>query len=166
MGKYYAGYQLHQVIGKGVGPSKVIWMGDFSRRVFWLDYGSEALRGDPYINSGPSLAGAIRYVPKAPIEPEDHIPEILAIFAPQLFITKAKYDKISTELIKSKKGKIPNNMLDLDTSGTPKALNDLIFAVEDIISIKLISSTLSQANFNSTDGKKWVFYCFRLDQKV
>ena len=35
------------------------------------------------------------------LEPEDHIPEILAMFAPQLFLTRAKYDKISAEMKKS-----------------------------------------------------------------
>ena len=36
MGKYYTGYQLFQVLDNGVGPSKIIWQWDGSRRVFIL----------------------------------------------------------------------------------------------------------------------------------
>ena len=68
MGKYYAGYQLFQVLEAGVGPSKIIWQWDGSRRVFYLDYGSESLRGETYINSGPSLGEYTKFIPNRPLE--------------------------------------------------------------------------------------------------
>jgi len=167
MGKFYAGYQLLQVLEDGVGPSKNIWQFDGSRRVFFLDYGSESMRGHVYLNSGPSLAGYTRYVPNAPIEPEDHIPEILAIFAPQLFISKTKYEKLTSQLIKLDSGdkKSTPSLLDLDVHKTPGILNDFIHEIEEKIELKMLSSVLSQAEFRSNDGKKWVMYCTIFNQR-
>ena len=167
MGKYYAGYQLFQILDDGVGPSKIIWQWDGSRRVFYLDYGSESLRGETYINSGPSLGEYTKFIPNRPLEPEDHIPEILAMFAPQLFLTRAKYDKISAEMKKilSKDKNSASNMFDFDLNKTPGVLNEFIHEIDDEIKYTILSSVLSQARFKSNDGKKWILYCTRLDQK-
>ena len=167
MGKFYAGYQLLQVLEDGVGPSKNIWQFDGSRRVFFLDYGSQSMRGQVYVNSGPSLGGFTRYIPNSPIEPEDHIPEILGIFAPQLFIPKSKYEKITSELIKLVSGdeKSTTSLLDLDVHKTPRMLNEFIHEIEEKIELKILSSVLSQAEFRSTDGKKWIVYCTIFHQK-
>ena len=167
MGKFYATYQLFEVVSQGVGPSKMIWMFDGSRRVFHLDYGSESLRKTVYLNSGPSLAGVTSFIPTAPLEPEDHIPEILAMFAPQLFLSKAKYKKLSDALSKPD-GKYFHSMdlrVDFDYSGKPKSIDEFILEVEESIELTLLSSSISQAKFKSPDGKKWIMYCMKLDQK-
>ena len=167
MGKYYAGYQLFEVLDDGVGPSKIIWQWDGSRRVLYLDYGSESLRGETYINSGPSLGGYTKFIPNKPLDPEDHIPEILAMFAPQLFLAKTKYDKISSEMkkISSKDKNSASNMFDFDLNKSPKVLDEFIQEIEQKIELKILSSILSQARFKSNDGKKWILYCTRFDQK-
>ena len=167
MGKFYASYQLFEVVSEGVGPSKMIWMFDGNTRVFYLDYGAESLRRDVYLNSGPSLAGITSFTPTGPLEPEDHIPEILAMFAPQLFISKAKYTKLSDALSKPD-GKYFHPMdlrVDFDHSGKPKSIDGFILEVEKSIDLTIVSSTLSQAKFKSPDDKRWIMYCMKLDQK-
>ena len=65
MGKYYAGYQLFQVLEMVLARLKSFGNG-MERRVFYLDYGSESLRGETYINSGPSLGEYTKFIPNRP----------------------------------------------------------------------------------------------------
>jgi len=162
MGKFYAGYQLLQVLDNGVGPSKNIWLWDGSRRYFQLDYGAESLRGNTYLNSGPSLAEVTKFIPEKPLEEEDHIPEILAIFAPQLFATNTKYNKLSQAM---NKYITSSDMLDFDSVKKPKLLDDFISEVESLCDLRIVSSIDSEARFQSIDGKKWIIYCRRFTQK-
>ena len=88
------------------------------------------------------------------------------MFAPQLFLTRAKYDKISAEMkISSKDKNSASNMFDFDLNKTPGVLNEFIHEIDDEIKYTILSSVLSQARFKSNDGKKWILYCTRLDQK-